>query len=148
MTLPAIRAADDLERRIEEAEVQKEVETMRALPEELRNEVINGRPIVRDQAGYLVDPEMWDEEVARQFAQEEDIVLNDEHWAIIRFMRAYLDEHGICADARFAFQFLGEQTGTDAAQGRKRFFELFPYGYVKQACKIAGMRQPRAWSTG
>jgi len=27
-------------------------------------------------------------------------------------------------------------------------FELFPYGYVKQACKIAGMRKPRAWSTG
>jgi len=27
-------------------------------------------------------------------------------------------------------------------------FVLFPYGYVKQACKIAGMRRPRAWSTG
>jgi len=27
-------------------------------------------------------------------------------------------------------------------------FELFPYGYVKQACKIAGMKKPRAWSTG
>ena len=27
-------------------------------------------------------------------------------------------------------------------------FELFPYGYVKQACKIAGMRKPRSWSTG
>jgi tRNA 2-thiouridine synthesizing protein E len=27
-------------------------------------------------------------------------------------------------------------------------FELYPYGYVKQACKIAGMRRPRAWSTG
>ena len=27
-------------------------------------------------------------------------------------------------------------------------FDLFPYGYVKQACKIAGMQRPRAWSTG
>jgi len=27
-------------------------------------------------------------------------------------------------------------------------FDLFPYGYVKQACKIAGMKKPRAWSTG
>ena len=26
--------------------------------------------------------------------------------------------------------------------------EYYPYGYVKQACKIAGMRRPRAWSTG
>lgn len=121
---------------------------MRALPEELRTEVIGGRSIIRDQAGYLVDPEMWDEDVARQFAREEGIVLNNEHWAIIRFMRSYLDEHGISADARFSFRFLADQMGADASQGRKRFFELFPYGYVKQACKIAGMRQPRAWSTG
>ena len=35
--------------------------------------------------------------------------------------------------------------GSDA---QKKLFELFPYGYVKQACKIAGMRRPRAWSTG
>jgi sulfur relay (sulfurtransferase) DsrC/TusE family protein len=27
-------------------------------------------------------------------------------------------------------------------------FELFPYGYPGQACKIAGMRRPRVWSTG
>jgi tRNA 2-thiouridine synthesizing protein E len=31
---------------------------------------------------------------------------------------------------------------------RNAIFELFPYGYVKQACKIAGMKRPRAWSTG
>ena len=29
-----------------------------------------------------------------------------------------------------------------------RLVELFPYGYVKQTCKIAGMKRPRAWSTG
>lgn len=29
-----------------------------------------------------------------------------------------------------------------------QMYELFSYGYVRQACKIAGMRQPRAWSTG
>ena len=35
-----------------------------------------------------------------------------------------------------------------ASQERNDLFMLFPYGYVKQACKIAGMRRPRAWSTG
>jgi tRNA 2-thiouridine synthesizing protein E len=33
-------------------------------------------------------------------------------------------------------------------EGRKRLFDLFPYGYVGQACKIAGMKRPRGWSTG
>ncbi len=36
----------------------------------------------------------------------------------------------------------------DKKEAKKRIFELFPYGYVKQACKIAGMKRPRAWSTG
>ncbi|WP_231363566.1 TusE/DsrC/DsvC family sulfur relay protein [Thioalkalivibrio sulfidiphilus] len=30
----------------------------------------------------------------------------------------------------------------------QRLYELFPYGYMQQVCKIAGMRRPRAWSTG
>jgi tRNA 2-thiouridine synthesizing protein E len=42
---------------------------------------------------------------------------------------------------------LAEHKGTGKA-GRNDLFVLFPYGYVKQACKIAGMRKPRAWSTG
>ena len=33
-------------------------------------------------------------------------------------------------------------------EAKQLVFELFPYGYVKQACKIAGMKKPRAWSTG
>lgn len=121
---------------------------MRTLPDKLKAEVINGRSILRDEAGYLVDPDIWDEDIARRFAEEEGISLGDDHWAVIRFMRAYLDQHGIAADARFTFRFLAERAGTEPSAGRKRFFELFPYGYVKQACKIAGMRQPRAWSTG
>ena len=31
---------------------------------------------------------------------------------------------------------------------KAQLFQLFPYGYVQQACKIAGMQKPRAWSTG
>jgi len=43
---------------------------------------------------------------------------------------------------------LSEEHKRQASQGRNDLFVLFPYGYVKQACKIAGMRRPRAWSTG
>jgi tRNA 2-thiouridine synthesizing protein E len=41
-----------------------------------------------------------------------------------------------------------KELGGDRDVGRGKLFELFPYGYVKQACRIAGMRRPRAWSTG
>lgn len=100
-----------------------------------------------DNEGYLLDPADWSEEAAQTLAQAEGIALTEEHWAVLRFMRRYYDEHAIPADARFAIRFLAEERG-HGANARKRLFELFPYGYVKQACRIAGMRRPRIWSTG
>lgn len=97
-----------------------------------------------DAEGYLVDPSQWTEKFAEAVAQSEGVALTDEHWAVIRFMREWLDAHGVAPDARHVMKFLAG--GRDA--GRRRMFELFPYGYVKQACKIAGMKKPRAWSTG
>ena len=99
----------------------------------------------RDAEGYLTEPENWSEDIAEALAVEENIQLGNDHWDTIRFMREYFDEHQVIADARFVIKHLGERYGRDA---QKKLFELYPYGYVKQACKIAGMRRPRAWSTG
>ena len=100
-----------------------------------------------DDEGYLVDPQDWSEAVAAALAEREGLQLTDLHWQVLRFMRAFLDEHQLIADARFVIRFLADDAGLgDAA--RQRLFELFPYGYVRQACRIAGMRRPRAWSTG
>ncbi len=102
-------------------------------------------PSVRtDPEGYLIDPTDWSEDIARTLAQGEGISLTDEHWAVIRFMRAYWEEHRIAPDARFVVRHLKDTLGAS----RDRLFELFPYGYVQQACKIAGMMRPRSWSTG
>jgi TusE/DsrC/DsvC family sulfur relay protein len=99
----------------------------------------------RDGESYLVEPADWNEEVAKALAAEEDIQLSDDHWDVIRFMRDYYEEHQVAADARFVIKHLEGRMGKDA---RKKLFGLFPYGHVKQTCKIAGMRRPRAWSTG
>ncbi len=96
-----------------------------------------------DGEGYLTDPADWSEEVAAELARRESITLTDEHWAVLGFMRAYLDEHRVAPDVRHVSKFLATR-GAD----RNRVFELFPYGYVQQACKVAGMLRPRAWSTG
>jgi len=121
---------------------------MRTRPDVTTKIALSSGSVTVDEAGYLVDPEQWSEEFARHAACGEGIELEPLHWSVIEFMRGYLDEHGIAADARFTLKFLAEQRGTDKAGARKLMFELFPYGYVKQACRIAGMRQPRAWSTG
>lgn len=98
-----------------------------------------------DGEGYLIEPKEWDEDVARVLAARENIELEDDHWEVLRFMRAYYEEHQIAPDARHAIKHLQSRVGPEA---RNRMFELFPYGYVAQACKIAGMKRPRAWSTG
>ena len=107
----------------------------------------DGRSIDTDAEGYLVDPSQWDEKVAEALARGEQIVLGAEHWRVIEFMREFYAERQVAADARFVIRFIATQLGYGKA-ARDRLFELFPYGYVQQACKIAGMKRPRAWSTG
>ena len=102
----------------------------------------------RDAEGYLFHPEDWSPEIAHQLAAEEGLKLGDEHWLVLDFIRDQFDRHQVTPDIRHAAKFLARQTGRDKKLGKARIFELFPYGYVKQACKIAGMRRPRAWSTG
>ncbi len=99
----------------------------------------------RDDEGYLMDPADWNESVAIALADSENILLNEDYWDVLRFMREFYEEHQIAPDARYVIKHLTQRWGGEA---RKKLFELFPYGYVKQACKIAGMRRPRAWSTG
>ncbi len=98
-----------------------------------------------DTEGYLVEPLDWNEDVAVELARQENIVLTEDHWEAIRFMRDYYLEHQIAVDVRHVIRHLAEKHGEDS---RNRIFELFPYGYVKQVCKIAGMKRPRGWSTG
>lgn len=104
--------------------------------------------VQRDAEGYLFDPENWTEDLAEAIAREENIGLTDEHWIVLRFVRDYYADHLITPDIRHAAAHLAQANGTDAKAAKRRMFELFPYGYVKQTCKIAGMKRPRAWSTG
>jgi TusE/DsrC/DsvC family sulfur relay protein len=101
--------------------------------------------IAFDDEGYLIDPNLWSEDIARELAQKEGILLTEDHWEAIRFMREYYSERQVAPDVRHVMKHLSKYPGNES---RNRIFELFPYGYVKQACKIAGMKRPRAWSTG
>ena len=108
---------------------------------------INGTRIETDDQGYLMDPEVWDDSVAEKIAQQEGVKLGDEHRKVLEFIRNYFNEHRVAADARFVIKYLAEDLGY-SEKARRRLYELFPYGYMQQVCKIAGMRRPRAWSTG
>ena len=103
---------------------------------------------LRDNEGYIVNPEDWNESLAQQLAAEEGLILDDSYWSVLNFMRRYWIDHHVAPDVRHVISYLAEKQKVDKKQAKQYLFKLFPYGYVKQACKIAGMQRPRVWSTG
>jgi len=101
-----------------------------------------------DNEGYLIDPEYWDQSIARALAAQEGIELDASYWPILHFMRDYWSQQRVAPDVRHVVDFLSREKGLEKKTAKQHLFKLFPYGYVKQACKIAGMQRPRAWSTG
>ncbi len=121
---------------------------MRTRPDKLTQVKLPGGTVQVDEYGYLTDPGKWSEDFARHVAREEGFDPGPVAWEIVRFIRAYHDDHGIAADQRHVLKHLARLHGTDKQGAKDILFAQFPQGYVKQAVKMAGMRQPRAWSTG
>ncbi len=106
------------------------------------------RQVLRDTEGYLINPDEWTDSIAIELAKEEGIQLSDHHWQVLRFMNKYYGDNNVAPDVRHVIRYLAAVNNTEKKAAKKHVFELFPYGYVQQACKISGMKRPRAWSTG
>jgi tRNA 2-thiouridine synthesizing protein E len=96
---------------------------------------VNGLEIELDEDGFIVDPELWNEEVAKAFATTEGITeLTDDHWKVINYLRDYYKQFQIAPMIRK----LCKETGCSL----KYIYELFPTGPAKGACKLAGLPKP------
>ncbi|HNV03805.1 MAG TPA: TusE/DsrC/DsvC family sulfur relay protein [Vicinamibacterales bacterium] len=96
---------------------------------------LNGRPYHVDDNGFLQDPQIWNDDVARDFATTEGIAeMTDEHWKLVRYLREYYLQFGIAPMVRK----LCKETGLKLA----RVYELFPSGPANGACKVAGLPKP------
>lgn len=109
---------------------------------------LNSGIVTVDEAGYLTDPDAWTRDFALYRAEIEGIELGDFHWDVLREIRDFYAEHCVAMDQRFILKYLAVKFDTNKAGAKQHLFDHFPYGYIKQALKIAGMRQPRGWSTG
>ncbi len=96
----------------------------------------NGQQIEVDEDGFIADPAMWTEDLARFLAKTaEDLPeLTEEHWKVIHYLNKYYKDFGIAPMIRK----LCKDTGFDL----KKIYELFPSGPAKGACKIAGLPKP------
>lgn len=97
--------------------------------------------LATDDDGFLLDPDDWNEDVARHIAEQTQLELNEDHWRVIHMIRQLYTDTGIVPELRTILKQLKLTIGKEQAT-RKYVYNLFPYGYGQQGCKIAGMRKP------
>lgn len=94
---------------------------------------IRGRTYSLDEHGFLDPPDQWDEDFADGMAKILGIKagLSPRHWELVRYLRDQFLEHRTVPVVVMA-----------CAENRMRLSELrslFPTGYHRGACKIAGI---------
>jgi len=104
--------------------------------------IVNSRQIIAtDKNGYLQDLNDWNEQVAMQLADEENIQLTPEHWEIIFLLRKFYNEYQLSPAMRALVKFTEVQLGKE--KGRSIYLmQLFPPSPARIASKIAGLPRP------
>ncbi|MFH2204968.1 MAG: TusE/DsrC/DsvC family sulfur relay protein [Elusimicrobiota bacterium] len=94
-----------------------------------------GVDIEVDEDGFMMEPETWNETVAKALAVTEGVnEMTEDHWKLVNYLRDYYQKFGIAPMIRK----LCKQTGFPL----KRIYELYPSGPAKGACKVAGLAKP------
>lgn len=103
--------------------------------------LFEGKEIARDAQGYLLNAADWSEALALHIAAEESIEMNDAHWEVVHFVRAFYLEFNTSPAVRMLVKAMAQKFGEE--KGNSRYlFRLFPDGPAKQATKIAGLPKP------
>ena len=102
---------------------------------------VKDKDVSVDEEGYLVDLADWNEEVAKAMAAEDNLVLTENHWEVINFLRDYYAEYQVAPAIRVLTKAIGRKLGPEKGNS-KYLYELFPYGPAKQACRYAGLPKP------
>jgi len=101
----------------------------------------NGKQLATDKAGYLLDLQDWQPELASLLAQQENIDLSEAHWEVVNFVRDFYLEYETSPAMRALVKAMAQKLGPE--KGNSRYlFKLFPLGPAKQATKIAGLPKP------
>ena len=86
-----------------------------------------------NEEGYMTNPDQWTEEIAKAIAMEEGIELNEQHFAVLNFIRAR-----VMAGDSLTIRSINKSGVVDT----KTFYQLFPGAPLKKATKIAGVPKP------
>jgi TusE/DsrC/DsvC family sulfur relay protein len=86
-----------------------------------------------NEEGYFTNPSQWTKEMAVEIAKEEGIVLTEQHYAIMDFLRNRFKSGEL-----LSIRSINHSNVIDV----KTFYQLFPGAPLKKATKIAGIPKP------
>lgn len=100
---------------------------------------VNGKSIELDDNGNLVDPNAWDEDVARALAAADDTMgeLTQEHFDVIKWLREQYFEENEQPMERVINKGMSKVWGRKLSS--KDLYRLFPGAPSKQGNRIAGL---------
>ncbi len=108
-----------------------------------RKLLVDGREVLTDPEGYILNMDEWSEDYAKALAVQEKLVLTDEHWDVIRFIREYYEEHRVQAPVRDMVKHFREAWGPERGNSR-HLHDIFPMGGPqKQGNRLAGIRKTK-----
>ena len=88
-----------------------------------------------DGDGFLVNPEIWNVDIAVEIAKEDGIHnLTEQHWSVINVIRNNYLEKGMAPMIRVICK--------ETYLKLREIYELFPLGPARGACRIAGLPKP------
>lgn len=82
----------------------------------------------------------WGRNESLALAESEGIDFNDDHWAVIVFMRKYYLDHGLAINARTTSRVLSKRFSSQG--GTKYLRRLFSEGPVTQGSRLANLPTP------
>ena len=100
-----------------------------------------GKNIEVDKEGYLRNLNDWSEEIAEIIAQEENINLTQDHWAIVHLLREFYKAFDVSPAMRPLVKYVGIHLGKEKANSIY-LLTLFPPSPARVASKIAGLPRP------
>ncbi|MBI5331029.1 MAG: TusE/DsrC/DsvC family sulfur relay protein [Betaproteobacteria bacterium] len=105
--------------------------------------LVEGREVLTDPEGYLLDLDAWSEGFAQAQAAAEGLELTEEHWDVIHYIREYYEERNVQAQVRDMIRHFREVWGQE--RGNNHYLhDLFPMGGPqKQGNRLAGIRKTK-----
>ena len=100
---------------------------------------VNGKSIETDNNGNLVNPNDWDEDVARALAAADDTMgeLTQEHWDVLNYLRDTYFKENEQPMERVINKSMAKIWGKKVSS--KDLYTLFPGAPSKQGNRIAGL---------